>query len=376
MNVLVVTNDFPPRVGGINYYVGHIARRFPPGEVTVFASAWEGARAFDADHPARVVRWPARTMLPTPAVLDRVAGLARETRADVVLFGAAFPLALLGPAIRRRTGVPYAAFTHGWEVGAASVPGGALPLRRIASGAALLTAVSGWTRDVISRAVGPGVRIELLPPGIDRERFHPGVDDRPVRERHGLGDRPVVCCVSRLVPRKGQDQVIRALPRIAQEFPDVAFLVVGAGPYGHRLRSLAAERGVAGRVVFAGEVPYEELPAYFRAGEVFAMPARTMRWGIEVEAYGAVYTQANAVGRPSVGGRSGGAPEAVRDGETGLVVDGTSVEDVAEGVLTLLRDPELAAKMGRAGAEWVHAELTWEAIATRLRELLRGVLER
>ncbi|HYH27808.1 MAG TPA: glycosyltransferase family 4 protein, partial [Actinomycetota bacterium] len=241
---------------------------------------------------------------------------------------------------------------------------------RIGRDAILLTTVSEWTREILRRAVGPHPRIELLPPGIDTDLFHPDVDDGPVRDRHGLGDDPVICCVSRLVARKGQDQVIEALPRIAAEFPRVRFLVVGSGPHEKKLWGLARDRGVDHRVVFAGEVPYDELPMYFRAGDVFAMPSRPRWFGLEVEALGAVYLQAYAVGRPCVIGASGGAPEASLEGDAGVVVDGTSAAEIAAATLELLRDPERAQKMGAAGASWVHRDLGWGTIAQRLRELL------
>lgn len=374
MRTLVVTNDFPPRVGGINYYVDQIMRRFPEGEVVVFASSWPDAEAFDGTWPHRVVRWPSRSMLPTPAVLERVVELVREVRADAVLFAAALPLGLLGPAIARRTGVPYASFTHGVEVGAARTPGGRAALARAGRGAVLLTAVSDWTRSAIGRVVGEGPRFELLPAGIDAGAFHPGVSDATVRERHGLGTAPVVVCVSRIVARKGQDQVIRALPAVARSIEDVRFLVVGKGPYADRLRALARKAGVEDRVIFTGEVPYAELPAYFRAGDVFAMPCRSRFFGLEVEALGAVFYQASAVGRPNVAGDTGGVPDAVRDGETGILVDPHDLDEIAGAIRSLLADPERAAKMGAAGADWVHRDLTWEAIAARLRVLLHDAV--
>ncbi|MGH2725129.1 MAG: glycosyltransferase family 4 protein [Actinomycetota bacterium] len=371
MKVLVVTNDFPPKVGGINYYVSHLVRRFPPGEVTVFASDWPGAEAFDASFPHRVVRWSSDSMYPTPGALDRVVDLISEEAADIVLFGAAMPLAMMGRAITKKTGVPYATFTHGVEIWSAKVPVTRSVLASVGRHAALVMGVSVWATDLMRAAVGDNhTRTELLPPGIDDELFHPGVDDAWVRDRHGLGAAPVICCVSRLTLRKGQDQIIRALPRIAEEVPDVRFLIVGSGPDYERLRSLARRKDVEDRVVFAGEVGYEDLPAYFRAGDVFAMPCRTRKWGLEVEAFGAVFLQASAVARPCVAGDSGGAPEAVLDGETGLVVDGSERDEVAGAILRLLTAPERSTKMGRAGADRVHREFTWDALSTRLRGLL------
>lgn len=376
IKTLVITNDFPPRVGGINYYVDHIVRRFPAGEVTILAPAWHGSAAFDAEYPHEVVRWTSTRLLPTRPVLERALDLVRTVRPDLVLFGAALPFALLGPAILRRTGTPYASFTHGMEIGWGRVPVGRSLVGKIGRDAILLTTVSEWCRDVVRQAVGPRTRIELLPPGIDQRLFHPEVSDTEVRERYGLGDAPVVCCVSRAVLRKGQDQVIRALPRIAAAVPGVRFLVVGSGPSEEHLWRLARSRGVADRVVFAGEVPYRDLPAHFRAGNVFAMPCRSRFVGMEVEALGAVYLQAYAVGRPCVVGSSGGAPEAAFGGEAGVVVDGTNVGAVGDAIIDLLRDPERAAKLGAAGAERVHRDLTWDAVATRLHDLLADSLAR
>jgi phosphatidyl-myo-inositol dimannoside synthase len=374
MKTLVVTNDFPPRVGGVNGYVAELMRRFPGGEVTVLASDWPGAGEFDATYPQRVERWPFRSMYPTGPVRERVEELVRRERPDILLFGAAAPLALMGKAVQRHTGVPYATFTHGVEVWAGQVPVTRALLGSVARGAALVMGVSQWAVDQLRQVVGPIPRVELLPPGIDRTHFHPGVSDAAVRERHGLDSHPVIGCVARLTLRKGQDKVIRALPWIAREFPEVRFLVVGTGPDEDRLKGLAYRKKVSDRVIFAGEVPFEVLPEYLRAGDVFAMPCRTRKLGLEVEAFGLAFLEASAVGRPCVAGDSGGAPEAVVHGETGFVVDGNEVDEVAEAILELLGEPEKAAKLGAAGADRVHRDFTWEALSGRLRGLLLDAL--
>jgi phosphatidyl-myo-inositol dimannoside synthase len=374
MKVLVVTNDFPPKVGGINHYVAELIRRFPAGDVTVFASGWSGAEAHDGSYPHPVVRWPSRSMYPTGPVRDRVEELVRSERPDVVLFGAAVPLAMMGRSLERRTGVPYAAFTHGVEVWAGQVPGTRGVLSSIARNAALLMGVSRWTIDQLRGVVGPEPRLELVPPGIDRTHFHEGISDAAVRERHRLGDAPVISCVARLTLRKGQDKVIRAMPWILREFPDARFLVVGTGPDLERLQTLAHRKEVADKVIFAGEVGWDVLPQYFKAGDVFAMPCRTRKLGLEVEGFGLAFLEASAVGRPAVAGDSGGAPEAVVHGETGLVVDGNEVDEVAEAIIELLGDPEQAAKLGAAGADRVHRDFTWEALSSRLRGLLIDAL--
>jgi len=367
---VVVTNDFPPRIGGINDYVAQLFRRFPPGSVTVVASSYPGAAAYDRTFPQEVVRLPTGMMLPTPGVRRAVHDLLRSRRPEVVLFGALWPLGHMGPAVSRKLDIRYGGFSHGLELTGALVPG---LLRHIGRRASLLTAVSRWARQRLEPAFGWEGRMQLLPSGIDTEAFHPGVDDHLVRERHALGDAPVVCCVSRLVARKGQDLLIRALPRLRMSVPGARLLIVGSGPYDGALRRLARREGVDHAVTFTGAVPYAELPGYFRAGDVFAMPCRSRLGGLDIEALGAVFLQGAAVGRPVVAGASGGAPEAVLDGVSGLVVDPRSSTAVADAIAPLLRDPSRATAMGRAGATWVHREWSWDAMTARLREFLAHV---
>ena len=367
MRVFVVTNDFPPRIGGINSYVDQLFRRFPAGDVTIFSSTYSGAAAFDAQYPQEVIRLPTAMMLPTPGVRRELHAQLRARRPDAVLFGALWPLGHMGPAILRKTGTPYGGFSHGLELTGALVPG---LLGHIGRDASLLTAVSNWARQKLEPAFGWRDRMRLLPSGIDTDTFHPGVDDALVRDRHALGSAPVICCVSRLVARKGQDMLIRALPRIVGEIPGVRLLIVGTGPYERALHALVRQQGVEGRVIFSGAVPYHELASYFRAGDVFAMPCRSRLGGLDIEALGAVFLQAAAVGRPVIVGASGGAPEALVHGTTGFVVSPDSPHAIASAIVPLLADPVRACSMGRAGAEWVHREWTWDTMTTRLRAML------
>lgn len=213
-------------------------------------------------------------------------------------------------------------------------------------------------------------RMVQLPPGVDEKTFHPGSGGPEVRARLGLTDRPVIVCVSRLVPRKGQDTLIEAMPRILAAVPDAVLLIVGGGPYEADLRELAVSTGVSDSVVFTGAVPWSELAAHYGAGDVFAMPCRTRRGGLDVEGLGIVYLEASATGLPVIAGDSGGAPDAVLDGETGWVVRGGSPEEAADRIVTLLKDPELRARMGERGREWVEEKWRWDLLAERLRELL------
>ena len=376
MKVLVVTNDYPPRIGGIQYYVERLVDGLVAAgdQVVVYASSYAGAAEWDAAQPYTVVRAATPTMLPTPLVVARVLSLAKEHRPDVLVFGAAFPLGLMGPVVRARHGVPYVAFTHGLEVSSARMPGGGLPLRGVGSRASAVTYVSHWCQDLLEPAFGAGPVHQLLPPAVDPEVFHPGVDGREVRRRYGLDGVPLVVCVSRLVERKGQDTVIDALAAVRRRVPDAHVLVVGDGPHRSALEAQAARLGHADRVVFAGSVPDGELAAHYAAGDVFAMPCRERKGGLEVEAFGIVFIQAEAVGVPVVAGNIGGVPDALVDGRTGLLVDPTDAAAVAEALASLLEDPDRAAAMGAAGADWVAEGFTWPARTAQLRALLAQVV--
>jgi phosphatidylinositol alpha-1,6-mannosyltransferase len=275
---------------------------------------------------------------------------------------------LLAPTLRDAGARRIVASTHGHEVGWAKLPVARQLLRRIGGSVDVVTYLGEYTHRRVAPAFGPGVRMERLAPGVDIDVFRPDVE--PMRTALGLAGRPVVVCVSRLVARKGQDTLIRALPSIQRRVPDAALLLVGGGPYERRLRSLARDTGVERDVVFTGSVPWRQLPAYYATGDVFAMPCRTRYGGMDVEGLGVVFLEAAATGLPVVAGDSGGAPDAVRAGETGLVVDGRSVSAVATSVGDLLVDPTRAKAMGAAGREWVEVEWQWSTLAGKLQHLL------
>ncbi len=372
MRTLIVTNDFPPRTGGIQTFVLELAIRQPPDSIVVYAPHWPGSTAFDARLSFPVVRHPGRLMLPVPSVARRAGEVARAERCSSVWFGAAAPLGLLAPGLRRVGIERVVASTHGHEAGWARLPGARQTLRRIGRSADVVTYLGQFTGRRLESVFAGGVSLVQLPPGVDTTVFHPDVDGAPVRRRLGLAGRPTIVCVSRLVPRKGQDILIRALPTISAMVPGAALLIVGGGPDMPRLQRLAVTTGVADDVVFTGSVPHEELPAHYAAGDVFAMPCRSRHAGLDVEGLGIVYLEASAVGLPVVVGDSGGAPDAVRDGETGYVVDGRSPARVAAVIGRLLADPAESRAMGRRGRAWVEAKWRWEVLAGRLGELLEG----
>ncbi|GAA1379429.1 glycosyltransferase family 4 protein [Catellatospora chokoriensis] len=371
MRSLLVTNDFPPRPGGIQQFLHNLAIRQPDGELVVYASTWRDPKQFDAEQPYPVVRDRTGVLLPTPRVARRVAELARAEGCDRVWFGAAAPLGLLAQGLRRRAGMRRAVgITHGHEIGWAALPGARSALRRIADGNDVLTYLGEYQRVRLAKALGERTSLQRLAPGVDSAMYHPDVDGAAVRARHGLTDRPVIVCVSRLVPRKGQDTLVRALPLVRRAVPDAALLLVGGGPHRPTVQRLARELDVADHVVLTGSVPWAELPMHYAAGDVFAMPCRTRNRGLDVEGLGIVYLEASAVGLPVIAGDSGGAPDAVREGETGHVVAGRDVDALAARLVELLSDDALRTKMGAAGRSWVEQEWGWDLQARRLRALL------
>jgi phosphatidylinositol alpha-1,6-mannosyltransferase len=375
--VLLVTNDFPPRRGGIqSYLVDLVTRLAATGEhtLTVYAPQWKDADTFDARTAGyHVVRHPGTLMLPVPTVDARMRRLIGEHGIDTVWFGAAAPLALLAGRARNAGASRVLASTHGHEVGWSMLPGARSVLRRIGDDSDVVTYVSRYTRGRFASAFGPKAALEHLPPGVDTERFRPDSASRSeMRARYGLGQRPTVVCLSRLVPRKGQDMLIRALPSIRQRVDGAALVIAGGGPYLDTLRELAGQVGVTDHVIFTGGVPSADLPAYHAMADVFAMPCRTRGAGLDVEGLGIVFLEASATGVPVIAGSSGGAPETVRHNKTGLVVDGRSVPQIADAVSELLVDADRAAAMGAAGREWITAEWRWDDLAGRLSDLIRG----
>jgi phosphatidyl-myo-inositol dimannoside synthase len=363
---LIVTNDFPPRQGGIQSFVHGLAGLLPPGQVAVYAPAWDGAKAFDSRQPFPVVRHPTSLMLPVPAVARRAVAALREYDFDTVMFGAAAPLGLLAPTLRRAGATRLVALTHGHEAGWAVLPGARQLLHRIGETVDVVTYLGEYFRARLARALSPqaAARMVRLAPGVDVATFR---DARP----GGLpAGGPVVLCVSRLVPRKGQDTLIRAWPRVRHTIPDARLLLVGDGPYRGELQRLAGQLSVAGSVTFTGSVPAGDLPGYYAASDVFAMPCRTRRAGLDVEGLGIVYLEASSAGLPVIGGDSGGAPDAILDGESGYVVPGRGGPALAERITALLADPDRARAMGQRGQAWAEQEWDWPRVAGRLTALL------
>ena len=367
---LVVTNDFPPRVGGIQRTLEALVRRFPADRIAVLCPDAEGSAGFDEAAPYRVFRQPERFLWPTRDISRRVRSAIGEFGAEVVLFGAIYPLALLGPGLAG-SGTPFLAAAHGFEYWLSIAPGTHALVRRATSQAARVPVMcSVFIARVVRAAVPDRVPVSVLYPGADLDLFRPDLPFGDVLQRHGLEGRRVVVCVSRLVARKGQDALIRSMPAIRDRVPDAALLIVGDGPDRERLERLAT-RAPGDSIVFAGQVSEGDLPRYYRAGDVFAMPCRTRLGGLEVEGWGNVFIEAAACARPVVVGDSGGARESLVPSETGLLVDGSDDDAVAEAVASLLEDPALAEELGLTGRARVERSFTWGRAAEQLAGWLR-----
>ncbi len=370
--VLIITNDFPPRIGGIQSFVHAVAMQFCERGV-VYAPAWRGASTFDRALPFPVFRHPTSLMLPIRSVRERALAIMASEGCDRVLFGAAAPLGLLAPSLRRAGARRIVALTHGHEAGWAVLPVARGLLRQIGDSVDVVTYLGEYARARLARALSPAAtaRMRRLAPAVDAETFRPGVGSAALRRRLDLEERPVILCVSRLVARKGQDTLIRAMPAVLQANAGAPILLlVGDGPYLPKLRRIANETGVKENVLFAGEAPAADLPAYYSAADIFAMPCRTRRAGLDVEGFGVVFLEAAAAGLPVIAGDSGGAPDAVLDGETGYVVSGDDTRSLADRINRLLANPSLAKAMGAKGRAWVERSWQWPAVGQELRMLL------
>lgn len=363
--VLLVTNDFPPTLGGIQSYLRDFVAALNPADTVVFASTQNkhAAAKFDAAQDYRVIRWPRKIMLPTPATTREMCRIIRREKIDTVWFGAAAPLGLMAKAAREAGATHIVATTHGHEVGWAMIPGARQLLGRIGAHCDVITYISEYTLKRIRGAFGEHPDYAALPSGVDTDAFrplaHPGTEFR--------GENPQVVCVSRLVRRKGQDALIKVWPEVREHFPTAELSIVGDGPYAPGLKKLAQHTE---GVTLTGRTSASRMRELIASADIFAMPARTRLGGIDVEGLGIVYLEAQASGVPVIAGDSGGAPETLTP-DSGVVVNGRDLEELATAIITLLGDPQRRARMGRAGRE--HAVKVWSS--QRMSEQLRRVLK-
>jgi phosphatidyl-myo-inositol dimannoside synthase len=366
---LLVTNDFPPKTGGIQSYLWELWRRLDPATFTVLTTAYPGAEQWDAAQPFRVVRTPERVLLPTPSLARRVDALAADTGAKLVVLDPALPVGLLGP----RLASPYGLVLHGAEI---TVPG-RLPvarslLGRVLRGASEVIAAGGYPAAEAQRAAGRDLPVTVVPPGVDPDRFVPLDAEARAKARVGFDLPPegrLVVSLSRLVPRKGMDVLIEAAAQLAPDRPDLVVAIGGSGRDRPRLDRLVQRTGAPVRLL--GRVPDDDLPALYGAADVYAMVCRNRWAGLEQEGFGIVFLEAAACGVPQVAGDSGGAAEAVVDGETGVVVRRPrDPAAVARALASLLDDPDRRSRAGAASRARIERDLAYDVLARRLAEVL------
>ena len=374
LRTLFVTNDFPPRIGGAQSFYWGVIRTLDPSEVTVLAPAHVDAAAFDATHDYNVVRASTSVLWPTPAMLRQVVELAQSAGAELIQLGHPLPAGLLGPQVKERIGLPYVVFLGGAEVTLpGAIPGVNNMLRHVLGNAAMLLTVSEYTARAASLQVKWTVPAEVLRPPITVEEFVPPSADGAAALKQSLGvDGELIVCLGRLVPRKGQDVLIDALALLSPEFPRLHLALIGEGRMQTRLYDRAQKRGVGERVHLTGALVDSAVHEWLQAADLFASPCRSRWGGMEVEGFGIVFAEAALCGLPVVAGRSGGAPEAVIEGDTGMVVDGRSVGQVAAALAYVLRQPpEERRAMGARGRELALSRHAPETVGERYRALLR-----
>ena len=374
--VLFVTNDFGPRAGGIETFVIGLIERRPFGQTIVYTSAQTGSEAYDqawkANFGVTVIRDRAKILLPTPRVARNLSRVIKESNIQVAAFGAAAPLGLLSASMKKAGVRKTVALTHGHEVWWAKVFPFNCALRKIGTSVDSLTYLGEFTQQAISKSLSKAAAQKMvkIAPGIDVDHFSPQ-NSAQLRKELKIDDKRVIVSVGRLVHRKGQDHLIQAMPEILKRVPDAHILMVGQGPYLSHLKKLVQELNLVDHVSFIGRIQYAQLPQYICAGDIFAMPSRSRFFGLEVEGLGIVYLEASACGLPVIAGSSGGAPDAVLAGVTGIVVDGENNQEIAAGAIKLLQDLPASKAMGLAGREWIIENWRWEIWADRFNKLLQ-----
>ena len=373
---LVITNDFPPRPGGIQTFIYGLVQGFDPDDVVVLTSKHTGWQEFDKQEKYPIFRHNTQMLLPTKAVGDQAITIIKEFNCDRVLFGASAPLGLLANRLKNHGIKKTVAITHGHEVGWAFTPGLKQTFQKIVKEVDKLTYLTKFTFEQISEAISSDQleKFEQLTPGIDINMFNPenktNGQSQKIRERFRLGNKPVVVCVSRLMARKGQDTLIEVWPEVLKKVPDAHLLIVGGGSLKQSLHKKTFDNNVHTSVIITGAVDWKELPGFYAAGDVFAMPVRTRNLGFDVEGLGIVYLEASATGIPVIAGNSGGAPEAVFDGVTGFVLNPNNQMILAEKIIELLLNKELINRLGKQGRSWIEKQWQWPSRHLQLKNLL------
>ncbi len=372
--ILLVTNDLGPQAGGIESFILGLLGELDGSDIVIYTSSEPGDQTFDKElrqkYGVEVIRDRAKILLPTPRVNRSVARVMKQYKSEYVWFGAAAPLGWMAGHLRRHGAKRIVAITHGHEVWWSKVWPFTLVMKAMSQKIDAFGYLGDFTKRAMSSAISTQLKMVRIAPGISINHFTPGTKSEELAKELDVFGKKVIVCVGRLVHRKGQDRLIEAMPDVLKKIPDAVLLIVGEGPRREALKKIVAEKELENSVKIVGRLSYEQLPMVIRLGDIFAMPSRSRFFGLEVEGLGIVYLEASACGVPVIAGASGGAPDAVLPGETGLVVDGTDVEAISASIVYLLNDDELRSRMGKHGREWAVNEWSWEMWGKRFSKLL------
>ena len=374
--ILLVTNDLGPRVGGIETFILGLLDQLDGSQIVIYTASQRDSELFDKQLSMRtgvkIIRDKSSILIPSPWVNRRVCAAMREYQSEIIWFGAAMPLAWMSALLKRNGAKRIIAITHGHEVWWAKLPPFRYAFARSTRSIDVLTYLGEFTRQAIAKIVHPNCRMDQIAPGIPVGHFYPAKRSENLQDELELRGRQVLLSVGRLVHRKGQDKLLQALPEILLKHPDVVLLIVGVGPRQKKLDLLVKRYQLSDYVRFVGRVKYDRLPQYFRLADLFVMPSRSRFFGLEVEGLGIVYLEASASGIAVLAGKSGGAPDAVQNGRTGLIVDGRKVQQIASVVSQLLDNPQRLIQLGAAGRAWTEESWDWPIWGERFKTALLG----
>jgi phosphatidylinositol alpha-1,6-mannosyltransferase len=374
--ILLVTNDLGPRSGGIETFILGLLAKLNGEQIAIYTSSQAGDLEFDKElmdkYGLIIYRDRSKVLLPSIRTTRAVKAVMRIHNCETIWFGAAAPLALMAPSLRRAGARRIVALTHGHEVWWAKIPIFKAALRRIGNSSDVLTYLGGFTKSAIAGSIGEKCKFVQVSPGISTDFFRPGSKPEDLIAKYKIGNRPTLICVGRLVHRKGQDKLIQAMPAITAAIPGALLLLIGSGPREEYLRKLIAKHGLESDVILLGRVAYDQLPNHFLLGDVFVGPSRSRLAGLEVEGLGIVYLEASSCGLPVIAGDSGGAPDAVLKDKTGLIIDSTSIKEISDACINLLSSPKLAEKLGANGRNWVVEAWNWDLWGNKFAEILEG----
>ena len=374
--ILLVTNDFGPRSGGIETFILGLLEKLDGSQISIYTSAQPGDGEFDEELARKfklaIYRDKSKILLPSPRVIREVKRVMKLHGSQIVWFGSAATLGLMATNLRKAGARRIVGLTHGHEVWWAKLFPFNLAIRKIGNSFDALTFLGSFTKDAMKSAIGKRAELIQVAPGISTSLFKPGQKPAALMAKYQIEDRPTLICVGRLVHRKGQDKLIAAMPKIKEAIPNAQLLFVGSGPRAEYLQRAITKLDLAEDIKLLGRVKYEELPAHFLLGDVFVMPSRSRLFGLEVEGLGIVYLEASASGLPVIAGDSGGAPDAVIPNKTGLLVDGRDTESIATACIKLLSNPTLAKEFGKNGRQWTVSTWSWDIWGEKFAKVLEG----